>query len=385
MLETITCCCEDIQCTHLQNFVESFKRIEYDALLAAEIGQALLQEKDECADYSAFKQNLHELKQLRRQLEQSNELAYTLKAEVESLKTKNAILHKKIDDYENEKQAISTQAIKEEELMTQVLDLKQELNQLKKSENNTKLKYKRLNTSFETLQLTHEALLKEHDALIAKKETKLVQDKQTKICHDQFKDTCLETVAPQPISNQAAMKRDHSAAKSDKQVKRDHPFGALHLATQQTMNKINATDTRVLNRRLKRAFDMSELSDLSNSMLSKILTDLSQFKTQFDWVHQRGEDMDQHAILYFFPLVLMIQTLLKEISTMRMTLNDLQADYVRRIERLTNSHTHYTSMVANYNIKNRVPKAYPKRITKRRNPIERKETFMQGLVSFFSV
>ncbi|OBZ81205.1 hypothetical protein A0J61_10744, partial [Choanephora cucurbitarum] len=188
--------------------------------------------------------------------------------------------------------------------------------------------------------------------------------------------TCPDMVVPQPISNQAAMKRNHS----DKQ--QDHPFGALHLATQQIMNKINATDTRVLNRRLKRAFDMSELSDLSNSMLTKILVDLSQFKTQFDWVHQT---QDREAILYFFPLVLMIQTLLKEISTMRMTLNDLQADYVRRIERLTTSHTHYTSMVANYNIRNRVPKSYPKRIAKRRHPIERKMTFMQGLISFFSI
>ena len=66
MLETMNCCCQDSECSHLQNFIESFKRIEYDALLAAgkqnslisnpsltyqsiEIGQALLQEKDDDA------------------------------------------------------------------------------------------------------------------------------------------------------------------------------------------------------------------------------------------------------------------------------------------------------------------------------------------------
>lgn len=106
-----------------------------------------------------------------------------------------------------------------------------------------------------------------------------------------------------------------------------NPFDVLQSVTQQTFDKINATDTRILNRRLRRVFDISELSDMSNNILRGILTDLKDFKSQFDWVHQQEE--------HFFPLVNCIQQLLQEISTMKMTLNDLQADYVKRIERLT--------------------------------------------------
>lgn len=111
------------------------------------------------------------------------------------------------------------------------------------------------------------------------------------------------------------------------------PFDVLQSVTQQTLEKINATDTRVLNRRLRRVFDMSELSDMSNSILNTILLDLSEFKSQFDWVHDYGAQQARH----FFPLVNTIQQLLQEISTNKITLNDLQADYVKRIERLTNS------------------------------------------------
>ncbi|KAI8079595.1 uncharacterized protein B0P05DRAFT_87498 [Gilbertella persicaria] len=277
-------------------------------------------------------------------MEQTNETVAHLRNEIKTLKTSNLGLVQQIDSYE--KLALNNKQT-EEALKIQILDLQQELNQLKKSEKNTKIKYNRLNTSFETLQLTHEALVKEHDAMLSKKETQLVPAKSFS---DQNKNTCLDMILPEPIPN---TKRPTKVPAED---------------------KINATDTRVLNRRLRRVFDMSELSDLSNSILSTILVELSNYRTQFDWVHDTP---------YFYPLVASIQQLLTEISTMRMTLNDLQADYVRRIERLTTSHTVYTSMVANYNIKHRIPKEFPQRIRKR--SVENKASFMQGLMSFFNV
>lgn len=140
-----------------------------------------------------------------------------------------------------------------------------------------------------------------------------------------------------------------------------HPFQLLHAVTQQTFDKINATDTRVLNRRLKRVFDMSELSDLSNSILSNIAVDLKEFKDQFEWV----EDEE-----HFFPLVTSIGALLKEVCTMKMTLNDLQADYVIRIERLT--------------IIQPMLSAYHQQRHLSRLENENKKSFMKNLLSIFT-
>lgn len=143
-----------------------------------------------------------------------------------------------------------------------------------------------------------------------------------------------------------------------------NPFEVLQSVTQQTIDKINATDTRVLNRRLKRVFDMSELSDLSNSLLNNLLVDLSDFKHQFDWVH------DYHDQAYFFPLAATIQSLLKEIGTIKMTLNDLQADYVKRIERLTI----IQPMISAYNQQRHLSRLESE-----------KKNFMQGLLSLFTL
>lgn len=141
------------------------------------------------------------------------------------------------------------------------------------------------------------------------------------------------------------------------------PFQSLHAVTQQTLDKINATDTRVLNRRLKRVFDMSELSDLSNSILSHISNDLKDFQDEFDWVQNEKQDN-------FMPLVLIIQSLLKEVCTIKMTLNDLQADYVIRIERLT--------------IIQPMLSAYHQQRHLSRIENENKKSFMKNLLSIFT-
>lgn len=157
-----------------------------------------------------------------------------------------------------------------------------------------------------------------------------------------------------------------------------NPFDVLNSVTQQTFDKINATDTRVLNRRLKRVFDMSELSDMSNSILNNILFDLSDFKHQFEWVHDYYDTTDPNTE-YFFPLVYSIQKLLKEVGTMKMTLNDLQADYVKRIERLTN-----LNYIPTYQLQH---PSYVKPIIPRmmENSNHRKSSFMQGFLSLFAI
>ncbi|GAA5811722.1 hypothetical protein MFLAVUS_005163 [Mucor flavus] len=297
-----SCCCNKPDCLQFQEFHDSYSKTENDALLAAEIGQILLQEENQDLRYELFKENYKELKQLRLENQQSNEMIKVLGIELKS----------KMKDYEElmiknklVKQLLTVKSEIEEELKTQVSDLKQELSQLRKSETSMTGKLKRLNSSH--------------------------------VVVPQFKMTVTHE---------------------------KNPFEVLQSVTQQTIDKINATDTRVLNRRLKRVFDMSELSDLSNSLLNNLLVDLSDFKHQFDWVH------DYHDQAYFFPLAATIQSLLKEIGTIKMTLNDLQADYVKRIERLTI----IQPMISAYNQQRHLSRLESE-----------KKNFMQGLLSLFTL
>jgi hypothetical protein len=204
----------------------------------------------------------------------------------------------------------------------------------------------------------------------------------------------VENIIPEPINNHHSKKRQgnthHSTYTYDsiltvlfsltappQQFKmtmtncNKNPFDVLHSVTQQTFEKINATDTRTLNRRLKRGvFDMSELSTLSNSILQSILVDLcsEEFKNQFEWVH------DYDNLEYFFPLVIAIQALLKELGTMKMTLNDLQADYVKRIERLTTM----PLITSSYDY-------FKKQQVEQPEQVNNNKSFMQGLLSLFTL
>ncbi|KAI8078324.1 hypothetical protein BDF21DRAFT_42605 [Thamnidium elegans] len=340
-----SCCCNKPDCLKLEEFHDSYDKTENDALLAAEIGQILLQEENQDLRYELFKENYKELKQLRLENQRSNEMIKVLDIELKS----------KIKDYEESmiknklvKQLLTVKSEIEEELKTQISDLKQELSQLRKSETNMTGKLKRLNSSHESLQLSHEVLLQEHDKLLSNK-SKLNQNSP------------LQLVIPEPIPNHI---KKHVPQFKMTVTHEKNPFEVLQSVTQQTIDKINATDTRVLNRRLKRVFDMSELSDLSNSLLNNLLIDLSDFNHQFDWVH------GYHDQAYFFPLAATIQSLLKEIGTIKMTLNDLQADYVKRIERLTI----IQPMISAYK--------QQRHLSRLENE---KKNFMQGLLSLFTL
>lgn len=143
----------------------------------------------------------------------------------------------------------------------------------------------------ETLKLTHKVLLKEH-------EHKLVRSKESReeVVIPAMKLPQLKIVQPSPSIN------------------------LLHTVTQQTLDKMNAADVRVLNKKLKRTLDMTDLSEMSNTMLSRILDDLEHFNQPFN----------NNTEIFF--LVQLICQMLKEMCTMKTTLNDLQADFVRRIK-----------------------------------------------------
>jgi hypothetical protein len=124
------------------------------------------------------------------------------------------------------------------------------------------------------------------------------------------------------------------------------------------LDRLKSTDIRLLNRRLQRAFDMMELSSMSNSILDSILADILLLDGRFLWLKQtaNGGDNDdltvygsqlqqqlQHEdpsnvtatfLSAFLPTLTLMQSMLKEIGELRMTMNELQVEYVKKVEEI---------------------------------------------------
>ncbi|KAJ2961886.1 hypothetical protein NQZ79_g2843 [Umbelopsis isabellina] len=129
---------------------------------------------------------------------------------------------------------------------------------------------------------------------------------------------------------------------------KDAPYHSLHHLGTHYYERLKATDIRALNRQLRRTFDILELSSMSNSIIDNVLADIRVLKTRFLWVEQsittyrNMVDADENARPWesdvsmddFFPLVELTEILLSEIGQMRMTLNDLQVEYVSKVEQI---------------------------------------------------
>ncbi|KAI7907673.1 uncharacterized protein BX663DRAFT_7505 [Cokeromyces recurvatus] len=366
------CCCNKLECPQLKVFNESFKKTEEDAFLAAEIGQMLLLEKNNnkeisIKEYNSFKETLQESKELYAENVDLNKMITVLQSEIQLLKEQHSV---EIDHYKRELERInySKQELlnTEERHESQISDLKQELEHLQKTENHLRNKYKRLGSNYETLQLSYDAVLKEHDTLL-----------YSLSMPDRNKNHIKELAANNTKDNACMSSMTISPNNNRKAVEDGNLFELLHTVTQQTLDKINATDTRVLNRKLRKVFDMTELSNKSNSILRGILADdLSTFRSQFNWTHH------DPTLTSFFSLVTCIKGLLQELGSMKMTLNDLQADYVRRIEQLT-QYPHGNYCLTAMSLSKYKPDTLVQVKKERRQ--SKNNGFIQGLVSIFTV
>ncbi|KAI9277605.1 hypothetical protein BY458DRAFT_504581 [Sporodiniella umbellata] len=274
-MHEFSCCCKQPNCSQLIEFNESFLKMKNDAFLAAELGQTLLKDQD------IDDRTIRELNQLRWEKKESDKVIEILKEELKSMRTYCNELKGVLKVNEKVQTLLNAKAKVEQELMTQTNDLKQELRLLDKANTTLNARYKRLHEKHETLKLTHDVLVREH-------EQKLLTRNESRE----------EVVIP-------------------------NQWDALSLytVTQQAWDKLNATDVRILNKRLDRRLDMTDLSELSNTMLSRLVEDdLSRFSISFE-----QDDRNQ-------PLAQLVCLMLKEMCTVKITLNDLQADFVRRIK-----------------------------------------------------
>ncbi|KAF7725710.1 hypothetical protein EC973_009427 [Apophysomyces ossiformis] len=115
------------------------------------------------------------------------------------------------------------------------------------------------------------------------------------------------------------------------------PYCVLESHVSQVLERLRGTDIRALNRRLRRAFDMLELSNMSNSIIENILVDIDTLDTRFAWLRDtlsssEKKPIEETALEYFFLIVRLFQDALKEIGQLRMTMNELQVEYVKKVE-----------------------------------------------------
>ncbi|KAI9485132.1 hypothetical protein BDB00DRAFT_878005 [Zychaea mexicana] len=120
------------------------------------------------------------------------------------------------------------------------------------------------------------------------------------------------------------------------------PFHLLKAHVTQTLQRLRATDIRALNRRLKRAFDILELSTMSNSIIDNVLVDVEALRIRFAWLddEERKAAVDEEeepwrhdvSMQEFFPTLQVMQDMLQEIGQLRSTMNDLQVEYVKKVE-----------------------------------------------------
>ncbi|CEP08056.1 hypothetical protein [Parasitella parasitica] len=138
-----------------------------------------------------------------------------------------------------------------------------------------------------------------------------------------------------PRSDQASKPTISSSSVS--RIDTSSPFRQLYSQLSSVLQRLQQTDIRALNRRLRRAFDILELSSMSNSIIENIVTDVDNFRTRFSWIEDTSlvkQETWIHDIsmLEFFPIVGLVQEMLKEIGQLRTTMNDLQVEYVKKVE-----------------------------------------------------
>ena len=126
----------------------------------------------------------------------------------------------------------------------------------------------------------------------------------------------------------------------DEEQEQGTPYYQLKHHVTKVLQRLRATDIRALNRRLKRAFDILELSTMSNSIIDNILMDVDTLHIQFSWLNDNDhqEEFNEKtawnhlSVQEFFPTLQIMQEMLQEIGQLRSTMNDLQVEYFKKVE-----------------------------------------------------
>ncbi|KAG0860142.1 hypothetical protein G6F16_005906 [Rhizopus arrhizus] len=444
-------CCNKINCENLQALVYAIKKLEEDARLAAEIGQSLLHKHEKYVtesneiklrlenQLSQAQERVLELEQLliqsdtvKHDLEQEkNKLTWEwqktqkildetqLEAESCNQRSNQLINELNIKTKEVEKlracKLMARQAdIREDNLMSALEDVKQELAASRKSELLLESKYKKLKLKYESIcseqdkqqvinielkesnkkneirkdvnKSTSSLSLSDSKAQSHVPQTQTVDNtnnnshlfdliKELVSANNKLKTDLLESrdmllESRSEVTNLVAkleqqeqevddddnttMTEQHpqdiwpkesnsnTTCNSTEQVVHHHyhyhlrnktkslppkepevsPCRQLHHQICLLLERLQQTDTRALNRKLRRVFDIFDLSSMSNSIIENILmTEVSDLSKNITLVDEE-----------FSSLIGVIQDMLKEMGQLRININDLQVEYVKKIE-----------------------------------------------------
>ncbi|KAJ3103611.1 hypothetical protein HDU96_009207 [Phlyctochytrium bullatum] len=120
----------------------------------------------------------------------------------------------------------------------------------------------------------------------------------------------------------------------------------LHTIALSIHSRLGTADTVKMNRRLRRAFDLAELTKLSQSVITNISSDIQTLTSRFpppqprttgktDPTAPQPNDSDDAGSIVF-PIVTLVQGLLADIAILRSTLNDLTLAYYERLAQKAN-------------------------------------------------
>ncbi|KAJ3077152.1 hypothetical protein HDU98_007537 [Podochytrium sp. JEL0797] len=103
---------------------------------------------------------------------------------------------------------------------------------------------------------------------------------------------------------------------------------SLHTTALSIHSRLASTDTVSINRRLRRAFDLTELTRLSHSVLTNIETDIQTLSSRFA-IHASPTRTPQseEIVTIVKPMVNLVQMLLREVCDLKRSTNDLSLAY----------------------------------------------------------
>ncbi|KAJ3417601.1 enoyl CoA hydratase domain-containing protein 1 [Chytridiales sp. JEL 0842] len=121
----------------------------------------------------------------------------------------------------------------------------------------------------------------------------------------------------------------------DHEAVMDHSPERLHSADDSEHINRSPGNTVSLNRRLRRAFDLAELTRLSQNVIANINSDIQSLTSRFPLPDSSkrpsGNPYQEDALIIIHPIVLLVQTLLSDVALLRSTMNDLSLAYFERI------------------------------------------------------
>ncbi|KAG1452769.1 hypothetical protein G6F56_007733 [Rhizopus delemar] len=132
-------------------------------------------------------------------------------------------------------------------------------------------------------------------------------------------DCCDEMVVP---TERADIPQERSL--SPDEIK--YPFVVLQDQISQVLDRLHSSDIRALNRKLKRAFDIIELSSMSNSVIENIVIDIDTLDNQFLWLKEEGD------LFAFSSFLEILKDALKELGLLKLAVNEMQVAYVQKVK-----------------------------------------------------